>query len=354
MRTPIYAPAFAPEAHPPREDRLGLCRLPLQIDIPFCASLDWTKKGKSVPVEDYLPELVDSSVPLVVARLVNLSGLTPEEIPAFEDAWRNVDAHRRRQVVRELVELAEDNVELNFDAVFRAGLSDSDAEVRRFGILGLWEYEGRDLIPMLVDLLLRDADETVRAEAALALGRYALKAEFDEIRASDAGIVDDALREAIADSEQATEVRARAVEAVGARSQPWVPPIIEDAYRSGHHRLRVGALHAMGRNCDSRWLSTLVEELRSDDAEMRYEAATACGSLGDEEAVPHLLPLLKDDDAEVQEAAVQALGQIGGQEAKRVLEDCLASPQGHVRDAALDALAELDFGEDPLAFKLRG
>ena len=88
----------------------------------------------------------------------------------------------------------------------------------------------------------------MRAEAALALGRYALKAEFDDIRASDASMVDDALRRAIADRGQTTEVRARAVEAVGARSQPWVLEIIEDAYHSDQHRLRVSALHAMGRN----------------------------------------------------------------------------------------------------------
>jgi HEAT repeat protein len=307
-----------------------------------------------VPLEDYLRELVDSSTPLGVAKLVNLSNLVPDEASAFEEAWRGADVHRRRQVMHQLIELAEDNVELNFDAVFRVGLSDPDGEVRRSGIRGLWEYEGRDLIPTLVALLLADMDQTVRAEAALALGRYALKAEFDEIRASDASIVDGALRKTIADPEQTTEVRARAVEAVGARSQPWVLQIIEDAYHSGQHRLRVSAVHAMGRNCDARWLSTLVRELTSDDAEMRYEAATACGSLGDEGAVPHLLPLLRDDDAEVQEAAILALGQIGGQEAKRALEDCLASPEQRVRDAALAALAEVDFGEDPLAFKLRG
>jgi len=307
-----------------------------------------------VSLEDYLGELVDSSAPLTVARLVNLSNLVPDEASAFEEAWRNTDVRRRRLVMRQLIELSEDNVELNFDAVFRVSLSDIDAEVRRFGIRGLWEYEGRDLIPTLVALLLEDADETVRAEAALALGRYALKAEIDEIGASDAGIVDDALRRTIADPEQPTEARARAVEAVGARGQPWVPQIIEDAYHSDQHRLRVGALHAMGRNCDARWLSTLVRELESDDAEMRYEAATACGSLGDEAAVPHLLPLLKDDDAEVQEAAIQALGKIGGQEAKRALENCLASPEGRVRDAALAAIAEVDFGDDALGFKLRG
>jgi HEAT repeat protein len=307
-----------------------------------------------VSLETYLEELADPSRPLGVARLVNLSNLTPDEISTFEEAWRGADAQRRRQVVNQLIELAEDNVELNFDAVFRASLTDSDAEVRRAGLRGLWEYEERDLIPVLVALLLNDDDQAVREETALALGRYALKAEFEEIRASDASIVDDALRTIIADRGQAVEVRARALEAVGVRSQPWVTEIIEEAYSSGQARLRVSALHAMGRNCDPRWLSTLLRELKSDDAETRFEAATACGSLGDESAVHDLLPLLKDDDVEVQEATIQALGKIGGQEAKRALENCMTHSEERVRNAALAALAEVDFGEDPLAFRLRG
>ncbi len=305
-------------------------------------------------LETYLRELADPARPLGVARLINLSGLAPDEISAFEDAWRAADVPRRRQVVHKLIELAEDNVELNFDAVFRVSLSDPDVEVRHSGIHGLWEYEGRDLIPMLVALLLTDADQGVRAEAALALGRYALKAEFGEVRTSDASAVDDALRRTIADAGQATEVRARAVEAVGVRTQPWVIQIIEEAYRSGQQRLQVSAIHAMGRNCNVRWLSTLAQELKSEDGELRYEAATACGCLGDESAVPHLLPLLEDDDAEAQEAAIQALGQIGGREAKQALEDRLAHADERVRDAALAALADVDFGDDPLSFKRRG
>ena len=304
--------------------------------------------------ESYLRDLVDPARPLAATRLINLSNLTPDEVSAFEDAWRDADVRRRRQVVRELVELAEDNVELNFDAVFLVSLSDSDAEVRRSGVRGLWEYEGRDLIPALVALLLTDSDQGVQAEAALALGRYALKAEFEEIRPSDTDLVDDALRRAIADPGRALEVRARALEAVGVRNRPWVTGIIEEAYDSGEGRLRVSALHAMGRNCDSRWLATLVHELKSDDTETRYEAAAACGSLGDDAAVPDLLPLLNDGDTEVQEAAIQALGHIGGQAAKRALQGCLAQPGERVRDAALAALADADFGEDPLAFRLRG
>ncbi len=301
----------------------------------------------------YLQELFDPTRPLRVARLVSLSNLAPDEVLVFEEAWGIGDVGRRRQVVRELVELAEDNVELNFDAIFRLSLADGDAEVRRSGVRGLWEYEGTDLIPALGDLLLTDTDTEVRAEAAIALGRFALKAEFGEVKAGEARIVDDALRATIADPEQALEVKARAVEAVGARSQPWVAQVIEGAYRSDDQRLRVSALHAMGRNCDPRWLSTLAQELESEDAALRYEAAVACGSLGDESAVVSLLPLLEDEDAEVQEVAMQALGQIGGQEAKRALERCLAHSDERVRDAALSALAEVDFEEEPLSFKLR-
>ena len=307
-----------------------------------------------MPLDTYLREMVDPARPLGVARLANLSRLAPDEVLAFGNAWGTADVRRRRQVVHELIELAEDNVELNFDAVFRVSLSDSDAVVRRSGIRGLWEYEGRDLIPTLVALLLTDVEQEVRAEAALALGRYARNAEFGEVRELDATTVDDALRRAIADPGQATEVRARAVEAVGVRNQPWVIQVIEDAYRSDEHRLQVSAIHAMGRNCNDHWLSTLVRELGNRDAEIRYEAAMACGSMGDESAVPYLLPVLDDDDPEVQEAAIQAMGQIGGGEAKRALEERLADPDERVRDATLAALAEVDFGESPLSLRLRG
>jgi hypothetical protein len=48
-----------------------------------------------VSLETYLKELVDPTRPLGVARLVNLSHLAPDEVSAFEDAWRDTDAQRR-------------------------------------------------------------------------------------------------------------------------------------------------------------------------------------------------------------------------------------------------------------------
>lgn len=305
-------------------------------------------------MEAYVRELADPTRPLAFSKLTNLSALGPEEASLFLNAWPEMDLRRRQRLIQELIDLAEDNVELNFDAVFFIALADSDAEVRLNAVKGLWEYEGRDLIDPLLGLLEGDPDAAVRAEAALALGRFVLQAEFDALRAADAERVERSLRRAIEDNAEVAEVRGRALESLGVRSEPWVRDLIQWALESSDRRLWLSAVHAMGRSCDAAWLPALITELGSDDAEMRFEAAVACGSIADEAAMPHLLRLLDDDDDEVQEAAIGALGQIGGAQAKEALEHLLADGEERVRQAVLSALAEVDFTEDPLVFRFRG
>lgn len=303
--------------------------------------------------QEYLAELKDDGQPVKAARLVRLSHLGDEERIAFLKAWPTFSAKRRRQVIRLLVDLAEDNVELNFDAIFLPGLSDSDAQVRADAIRGLWEYDHRDLIEPLIKLLSSDSDTDVRAEAALALGRFVLQWEFGALRDRYFRRVEEVLRQALANDEEEMEVRARALEAIGACSLPWVRQAIRQAYAADDRRLRVSAIHAMGRNCDPDWLPILFRELSSGDPEMRYEAALACGSLADEAAVPRLAPLLEDEDAEVRAATIAALGEIGGREAKAVLMRYLDHPSRAVRDAVREALSLVDFDEDPFSFSIR-
>jgi HEAT repeat protein len=305
------------------------------------------------PLEGYLGELRDSTRPLVISKLVNLSNLSDEELSPLLRTWPTLAVRRRRRILSELTGLAEDNVELNFDALFRAALTDSDSEARYAAVRGLWEYTGRDIIDPLVRMLHEDAEPGVRAESALALGRFVLRAEFEELRPDDAERVEKALHHTIDDAGELAEVRARAVEALGACSAAWVRVIIQDAYDCPERRLRVSAVHAMGRNCDPVWLPVLFRELASEDPEMRYEAATACGSIGEEASLSHLVPLIEDEDAEVQTAAIVALGAIGGRAARKALEQALADPREHVREAALAALAEADFNDDPLGFRYR-
>ncbi|MGD0205777.1 MAG: HEAT repeat domain-containing protein [Dehalococcoidia bacterium] len=296
--------------------------------------------------QEYLAELKNEGQPLRVGRLVHLSHLADEQEKAFLDAWPQVQSERRRQVAQQLVELAEDNVDLNFDAIFLACLSDADPEVRAAAIRGLWEYEHRDLIKPLIGLLQSDDNAAVRAEAALALGRFVLQWEFGSLPDRYFRQVEQALRRAIGNGGEELEVRGRALEAIGACSLPWVRRAIYSAYKSDTHRLRVSGIHAMGHNCDPSWLPILFQELKSDDPETRYEAVLACGSLAEEAAVVHLIPLLEDEDAEVKEATIAALGEIGGRQARSALMRYLDHPSRSMREAVEEALSLVDFAED--------
>jgi HEAT repeat protein len=297
--------------------------------------------------QDYLEELRDDGQPVKAAKLPRLSHLSDEERPLFLKVWSTLSDKRRRRVVRLLVDLAEDNVELNFDDIFLPALSDSDARVRAEAIRGLWEYDHRDLIEPLIHLLSSDGETDVRAEAALALGRFVLQWEFGALRDRYFQRVEGILRQAL-NTDEDVEVRARSLEALGACSLPWVRTAIRQAYNGGERRLQVSAVNAMGRNCDPGWLPILFQELSSGDSEMRYEAALACGSLADEAAVPRLAVLLEDEDPEVRAATIAALGEIGGREAKAALMRYLEHPSRIMRDAVREALSLASFDEDPL------
>ena len=298
---------------------------------------------------EYLAQLKDPSERLSVAGLQQLASLEREEAAALRGAWPDIEAERRRQVVHLLMDLAEDNVDLNFDALFFAALEDEDAEARADAVRGLWEYEGRDLIPPLLRLLEKDEEPEVRAEAALALGRFVVLSELGRMREEHFQQVEAGLRRSLEDELEVDEVRGRALEAIGASGRPWVEQAIQAAYESEAPRLRVSAIHAMGRSCDGSWLPLLIEELANDDPEMRYEAATALGSLADRRTVSHLAPLLHDPDHEVREATIGALGQIGGSEAKLLLRPLLRDASPSVQEAAAAAVAEADVVHDPMS-----
>ncbi len=307
----------------------------------------------AVSFQTLIKELAGSGTPLAAAKLAGLSSLNAEEASLFAQVWGDLDDRARGKLIQELGELAEDNVDLNFDSVFLIALDDANADVRRAAVEGLCEHEGRDLIDPLIRLLDGDPDARVRAEAALALGRFVLHAEHGDLRPADAERIEVALRRTITDPTEVAEVRARALEALGPRSEDWVRDLIQDAHESHDRRLRISAVHAMGRSCDPAWLDALYAELGSEDPEMRYEAVTAIGSIADPEAVPYVAALVHDDDPEAQEAAIAALGQIGGAVAKEALQALLAEGDERVREAVLAALDEVDLAEDPLAFNIQ-
>lgn len=302
---------------------------------------------------EYLDELADGSRQLKVAGLQQVSQLSREQRAELGRRWPGIDVRRRRRLIQELIDLSEDNVDLNFDAVFLRGLDDDDRDVRLESVRGLWEHESPGLIGSLVELLQADDDPAVRAEAALALGRFVVMFELGSLRENHFARAESALRRTLEKADEVEEVRARALEAIGARDVPWVRQAIREAYESGAHRPKVSAVHAMGRSTANRWLPLLTRELASDEAELRYEAAMAAGAIGDDSVVHQILPLLIDEDDDVREAASAALGEIGGPAAKEALLAMMDSESTAAREAAAAALAGIEFEEDPLGFKFR-
>lgn len=281
-----------------------------------------------------------------MSELSTLSDLDREHRQEFADAWSQLPVERRRTVVADLSTLADDNFDLNFDAIFIHALTDPDAEVRDHAIRALWEYEERDLIPVLVNLLDNDTSTDVRASAASALGRYVLLGEFDRIGKGDTDRVVGALRSALGTRENPLEVRARALEALGAYTAEWVPDVIRAALEGSEPRMVVSAIHAMGRSADGEWLPELQTRAADEDPEVRYEVAIAIGAIGDEAGLRQLVIMSVDDDEEVRLAAIDAIGGIGGKQARKALEEIMKSEDPRVREAAQSALAENDFSDD--------
>jgi HEAT repeat protein len=303
-------------------------------------------------IEKIITDIADSKKRLLSSKLAELSNLSSPELEFFKDTWRAIEPARRRQIVHRLVELAEDNIEFNFDGIFKFCLKDEDANIRSEAIEGLCENEEPSLIKPLIMLLEQDSSAKVKAAAATALGKFALLAEYGTLHLNHALKVEEALLASLNNQDNNVKVRARSLEAISPLSLPQVKTAISEAHESEDSQLRVSAIYAMGRNCDSTWLPVLLDELSAADTEVRYEAAVACGELGEAEAVTHLTELINDPDIDVQIAAIQALGKIGDPKAKNILQDCLKSTRAAISEMARQALDELKANENPLFFSL--
>lgn len=284
-------------------------------------------------------DLADPSQPLRAARLAALSNLDREGTGELAQLFARISVERRRELARRLIDLGEDDATLNFEAVFVLLLGDADADLRRLALDGLWESDDRTLLDPLLMLLGADPDASVRAAAAMLLGNWVLRGEFDAIRPADNARILAALRRVAVDIDQPAELRGRAVEALGASSEGWVRELIERSYADPAPALQIAALHAMGRNSDAVWLPTLYRELTSADPQRRFEAAEAVGEIGEEEAVPRLEPLIDDPDQEVQGQAIRALGEIGGRSALEALGRRQHDPDPRIADAVQAAIA---------------
>ena len=301
-------------------------------------------------LDAYLRELGDESKGVKRSGLLQLSSLTRDNTREFRRLWRGVGRERRREVLAALVELSEDNLELDFTAIFRACLSDECEVVREQATRGLLETDDRAIIRPLIGLLKDDPAAKVREAAAISLSKFADLAQQGKLMSRDEERIKEALLEVIARGEEEPDVQRRAIEAVGSFDTPETSQIVGAAYELADSAMRQSAIYAMGRSSNSEWLPTVLREMNAVDPAIRYEAANACGLLGDESTIPQIAALINDEDIEVQCAAAIALGNIGGPMAKRALRRALDVGDDALTEAVTEALENLEFDEDPLGF----
>jgi len=299
-------------------------------------------------IASHIQEIGAHDHKLAMRDLKPLSGLDREERDDFWAAWCAITPLRRAEIARALVDLAEDDIDLEFGEPLLWLLDDDDSGVRASAVEGLWESDSPRVFHRLLAMLRADPAPAVRVAAAITLGRFAYRAELDELTEHDAQALRNGLLAMILDQRQPLDVRRRSLESAGYfTANIEVQRQVALAYDSDEQLLRESALVAMGRSMLPRWLPVIAKELTSKSPALRYEAARAVGEMAEDARalVPKLVPLLNDDDTEVMLAAIWALGQVGGEAAKRMLLQVRKSQDEARSQAAAEALEELSLGD---------
>ena len=297
----------------------------------------------STDLQHLLDALADSDRPVQDEMLEFASDLDAAGLQSFQAGWSGWKPVRKLEVLEHIGQMADENIELNFDRVNRLALADSDSRVRRRAIQNLWECEDPSLGESLAALVGTDPVTEVRATAAAALGRFVYMGEVDEIDEQLLRQVEARLLAAERDDQDAA-VRLRSLESLGYSSRPEVVELIEAAYLSGQEPQMQSALKAMARSASPAWEEAVVENLHHPAPGLRAEATRAAGELELRGSIDDLIELTDDASDDVRLAAIWSLAQIGGQEAAEALTRLLETAEDE------DEIALLEDGLDYIAF----
>ncbi|MBX7213527.1 MAG: HEAT repeat domain-containing protein [Thermoflexales bacterium] len=268
-----------------------------------------------------------------------LSDLDELQLADTLRVWAEQKPERRIQLAERLTAMVDEDIEVDFNALFRGLLNDHDASVRAIAAEALSGDDSVANIDPLIRHMREDANEEVRATAARVLGNYLALGELGKLSTARRDQIYSALNGVWLSTREFTDVRRFALESLGYASNPAIETLIRDAYRSEDADIRVSAVRAMGHSSDNAWAHIALKELLNDDEEMRCAAAAACGEIELPDAVGQLALLIERDDAlSPRLVAIDALSYISTREAQRALERAAASEEEEIAEAAEEAL----------------
>jgi hypothetical protein len=186
------------------------------------------------------------------------------------------------------MEMAEDNPEFNFDAIFKHRLNDPDAEIRIRAIQGLWENEETSLIDHLIKIMKDDISPGVRKEAAMALGRFAMLSEHQKLDPDYIHMLSEALLYTFDDDED-IEVKRRALEAASRKPASVSHAMEEEGISKDRYKTQ-GQRHIFiwaGKTAACGWVNNIIKELSNPMPKYVMEAAEKpWGGLGEVDIYP--------------------------------------------------------------------
>lgn len=295
--------------------------------------------------EGLIEHLTSEEAEIPHDRLSDLSDLNADLVKRFLSAWPEMTAARRRGLIEDLGQLADEQIELRFEAINLAVLDDDDAGVRLQAIRNLWECDKQALSSSLLRMLVEDDSAEVREASAQALGRFIHLHELDELRGINGTELEQALID-LSKRDPSPKVRQESLIALGYSSHPAVPDLILKAYRTGKEAHQLASLKAISRSADDLWREQVIEQLHSPFPELRAEAVRAAGELTLRETLDDIIGHLDDVSDLVREAAIWTLGQLGGKSALESLGQLVdeAADEGE-RKLLSDAIDNLVFIE---------
>ncbi|MCD4753368.1 MAG: HEAT repeat domain-containing protein [Anaerolineaceae bacterium] len=268
-----------------------------------------------------IQSLLDEQAPFPASFWNSFSDVNEIELQQLKEFWEEISEKRKTTLLQDLAGMMDYNFQVCFDDFAKFCILDDVPGVREAAIRLLYEYDRRDLIPVMLDILENDADDMVQAAAGTMLGNYVYLGELEELPRKDKTLIEETLLHMIEESNSVL-VQRRCLEALSFSSRDEVAPLILAAYETGERDWIASALFAMGRSANPQWTPYVHRNLEHDDSDIQFEAIQAAGRMYLENSLPLLITLTEDVNSlsqPIRMALAEALKNIGGEEGIQAL-----------------------------------
>ncbi|MCJ7519140.1 MAG: HEAT repeat domain-containing protein [Anaerolineaceae bacterium] len=306
---------------------------------------DKTPKSQNDTV---IQALLDNSQLFPAKFLSFFFDIPSDDLEQVKKIWPKVALERKISLLADLEEMMEADTLLSCDGLGKVALNDDFPEVRSSAISLLYECDDPKLASLFGEMLENDESELVQTTAAVALGKFVLLGELEEIPSHAADRTIKALTAKL-NLKPFKELQQELVKSLAYSSRPEIATLIEKARLDPDPSWQLAAIIAMGRSADSRWEKPILQMIQSDNPDYKKEAVKAAGELELSSARAILLQMLEDevDDGELRLVIIWALSKIGGENVKSVLQNLLDDTGDEEEAEAIEmALEALDFSSE--------